>query len=102
MTQLSSVSAENGPDLGWKNLFWLFHLLGDTFFKSLLFLLPSKAADQRRLVITVSDMMFPALRDLVTAGCSVSLVFGLTGLEPVTSLWYSNTDTGRWGSLNVH
>lgn len=41
MTQHFSVSVENGPDLGWKNLFWLFHLFSGTFFfhSSLLFIL---------------------------------------------------------------
>lgn len=32
MTQHFSVSVENGPDLGWKNLFWLFHLFMVLFF----------------------------------------------------------------------
>lgn len=63
------MSAENGDDLGWKNLFRLFHLFSGTFFfksppLSFLkrFLLVLKATDPWRLVLIVGDILYHALR----------------------------------------
>lgn len=67
MTQHLSVSAENGDDLGWKNLFRLFHLFSGTFYflfliSPLSFFLVLKATDPWRLVFIVGDILYHALR----------------------------------------
>lgn len=69
MTQHLSVSAENGPDLGWKNLFRPFHLFNGTFFPLfLLFFFLLKAVDPWRLVLIVSDMMYHTLKNMLYVG----------------------------------
>lgn len=69
MTQHSSVSAENGSDLGRKNLFRLFHLFNGTVFTPLFpfcsYFFPSaESYGSLETIITVSDMCFSDIEPL--------------------------------------
>lgn len=91
MTQHLSLSVENGPDLGWKNLFRLFHLFFFFFFLNGIFFpfaffspfLRLKAVDPWRLAVIASDMT--TFKEIFyiglwpDCGCSVSVTFSLTG-----------------------
>lgn len=111
MTQHLSPSVENGPDLGWKNLFWLFHLFFPfsffskgfffPFFFFILFFLPLKAVDPWRLVVIASDMMYHFQRDPFILGlwwADAVLQWRLAsqataGLQPAIFFWYKHNGT---------
>lgn len=85
------MSAENGDDLGWKNLFRLFHLFSGTFLLFLIsplsFLLVLKATDPWRLVFIVGDILYHALR--YTMFVCEKHIESFSHIQAIIGRWYN-------------